>query len=171
MILKNNNKFITFTFPPLYSNFLLWVHNTVYTTCLIHTITLKKKHKCFLSNILAHLPQEYLAHRLQRTGIEPPTFRLGGSLVLLQIHSGVAVALWVILKILNYNSCKQAINTYNTVSSEQKLMLYQTLIESDAIMSKKHFSSKEQIYVFPVVVVLVKKKICFSFPFFFYSPC
>lgn len=38
-------------------------------------------------------------------------------------------------------------------------MLYQTLIESDAIMSKKHFSNKEQIYVFPVVVVLVKKNL------------
>lgn len=42
-------------------------------------------------------------------------------------------------------------------------------------MNKKHFSNKEQIYVFPVVVVLVKNYLslflsvcfCFSFPFFF----
>lgn len=33
-------------------------------------------------------------------------------------------------------------------------------------MSKKHFSNKEQIYVFPVVVVLVKKKFALAFLFF-----
>lgn len=33
-------------------------------------------------------------------------------------------------------------------------------------MSKKHFSNKEQIYVFPVVVVLVKKNLL-QLSFFF----
>lgn len=48
-------------------------------------------------------------------------------------------------------------------------MLYQTLIESDAIMSKKLFSNKEQIYVFPVVVVLVKNYQCLSFSVYVFA--
>lgn len=77
MILKDNNKLITFTFPPY-----IVIFYSVYITQFIQLASFiqslkkntKKTHKCFLSNILAHLPQEYLAHRLQRTGIEPPTF-------------------------------------------------------------------------------------------------